>query len=69
MPRWEWQYTPTDDGRAGILYLTDGIGPRPIVRIETAGPGHCIDTGRLIASCLNNYERQGEKVGNSKPTD
>lgn len=50
-----WRYEQ-EDAWAGVL-LKDG---RPIVRIVSAGPGHCVDTGNMLALAMMRLERDME---------
>lgn len=50
----EWQFQRRDFG--GILVVRDAQGERAVAYLEPAEPGHCVDTGNLIAKLLNEHE-------------
>jgi hypothetical protein len=56
--RYQWSYQSEDSGLEGTLFLTDRLGPRAIVHIVAAPPGHCMDTGLRIAQALNALEKE-----------
>lgn len=54
----EWKFDSPGDEWGGVLFVREGHGDwRPLIQLDPMEPGHCIDTGNLIAVLLNLYEK------------
>lgn len=49
--RWAYIVDPLDASKGGLW-----AAGRLVIRLETAGPGHTVDTGALMAQALNDHE-------------